>query len=325
MKLLHRDFHIDFMGKKNIFFIISAACLVVIALWGVIFGVDLDISFKGGTIFTYTYTDANADLDEGALTAAAQSVLGEEVEVEPKQDLANNTPSLDISMTSAVTMEDSSIEELTAALQQAAPDLGLEYSTITSVNPSIGMDFFAKCLVAVGVGIIIMIIYLGIRFRLINGWKAAITAVLALVHDMIFVYGTFVICGFPLDSNFIAVMLTILGYSANNTVIIYDRIRENTKLFGKKTSRSQIVNDSINQTLSRSIGTSFCTLLAMVVVCVVAGIFGVMDIFTFALPMIVGLLAGTYSSICIASELWVVWQDHSDKKKKAKGRVKARA
>ena len=187
------------------------------------------------------------------------------------------------------------------------------------------MDFFAKCLVAVGVGIIIMIIYLGIRFRLINGWKAAITAVLALVHDMIFVYGTFVICGFPLDSNFIAVMLTILGYSANNTVIIYDRIRENTKLFGKKTSRSQIVNDSINQTLSRSIGTSFCTLLAMVVVCVVAGIFGVMDIFTFALPMIVGLLAGTYSSICIASELWVVWQDHSDKKKKAKGRVKARA
>ncbi len=321
MKLLHRDFHIDFMGKKNIFFIISAACLVVIALWGVIFGVDLDISFKGGTIFTYTYTDANADLDEGALAAAAQSVLGEEVEVEPKQDLANNTPSLDISMTSAVTMEDSSIEELTAALQQAAPDLGLEYSTITSVNPSIGMDFFAKCLVAVGVGIIIMIIYLGIRFRLINGWKAAITAVLALVHDMIFVYGTFVICGFPLDSNFIAVMLTILGYSA----IIYDRIRENTKLFGKKTSRSQIVNDSINQTLSRSIGTSFCTLLAMVVVCVVAGIFGVMDIFTFALPMIVGLLAGTYSSICIASELWVVWQDHSDKKKKAKGRVKARA
>ena len=117
MKLLHRDFHIDFMGKKNIFFIISAACLVVIALWGVIFGVDLDISFKGGTIFTYTYTDANADLDEGALAAAAQSVLGEEVEVEPKQDLANNTPSLDISMTSAVTMEDSSIEELTAALQ----------------------------------------------------------------------------------------------------------------------------------------------------------------------------------------------------------------
>ncbi len=140
MKLLHRDFHIDFMGKKNIFFIISAACLVVIALWGVIFGVDLDISFKGGTIFTYTYTDANADLDEGALAAAAQSVLGEEVEVEPKQDLANNTPSLDISMTSAVTMEDSSIEELTAALQQAAPDLGLEYSTITSVNPSIGME-----------------------------------------------------------------------------------------------------------------------------------------------------------------------------------------
>ncbi|HIU41063.1 MAG TPA: protein translocase subunit SecF, partial [Candidatus Egerieicola faecale] len=242
MKLLHRDFHIDFMGKKKIFFIISAACMVIIALWGVIFGVDLDISFKGGTIFTYTYSDANAELDQGALASAAQEVLGEEVEVEPKQDLASNTPTLDISMTSAVTMEESSIDELTAALQEAAPDLGLEYSTITSVNPSIGMDFFGKCLVAVGVGIIIMIIYLGIRFRLINGWKAAITAVLALVHDMVFVYGAFVICGFPLDSNFIAVMLTILGYSANNTVIIYDRIRENTKLFGKKTSRAQIVN-----------------------------------------------------------------------------------
>src|SRR5699024_8059474 len=132
-----------------------------------------DISFKGGTIFTYTYSDANAELDQGALASAAQEVLGEEVEVEPKQDLASNTPTLDISMTSAVTMEESSIDELTAALQEAAPDLGLEYSTITSVNPSIGMDFFGKCLVAVGVGIIIMIIYLGIRFRLINGWKAA--------------------------------------------------------------------------------------------------------------------------------------------------------
>ena len=181
MKLLHRDFHIDFMGKKKIFFIISAACMVIIALWGVIFGVDLDISFKGGTIFTYTYSDANAELDQGALASAAQEVLGEEVEVEPKQDLASNTPTLDISMTSAVTMEESSIDELTAALQEAAPDLGLEDSTITSVNPSIGMDFFGKCLVAVGVGIIIMIIYLGIRFRLINGWKAAITAVLCVL------------------------------------------------------------------------------------------------------------------------------------------------
>ncbi len=324
MKLLHRDFHIDFMGKKKIFYLISAVCLVVIALWGVIFGVELDISFKGGTIFTYTYSDTDAALDEEVLASAAQEVLGEEVEVEAKQDLANDILTLDISMTSSVTLEDSPVDELTAALQEAAPDLGLEYSTITSVNPSVGMDFFAKCLVAVGVGVIIMILYLGIRFRMINGWKAAITAVLALVHDMIFVYGAFVICGFPLDSNFIAVMLTILGYSANNTVIIYDRIRENTRLYRKKASRSQIVNDSINQTLSRSIGTSFCTLLAMVVVCVVAAIYGVTDIITFALPMIVGLLAGTYSSICIASELWVVWQDHSDQKKKGRGRVKTK-
>ena len=126
--------------------------------------------------------------------------------------------------------------------------------------------------------------------------------------------GAFVIFGFSIDSNFMAVLLTILGYSINATIIIYDRIRENRRLLGNKASVDELVNKSVTETLGRSIHTTVTTVMAMAVVCSVCYIFGITSIMSFALPIIVGMLAGVYSSNCIAPTLWVIWQKHKANK-----------
>ena len=138
----------------------------------------------------------------------------------------------------------------------------------------------------------------------------------ALCHDMIMVFGSFVIFRFDIDANFMAVLLTILGYSINATIIIYDRIRENRRLYGNKYAVDELVNMSVSQTLGRSIHTTVTTVLAMAVVAVVCAICGVTSIISFALPLIVGMIAGVYSSNCIAPTLWVMWQKRNAKKAK---------
>ena len=111
-----------------------------------------------------------------------------------------------------------------------------------------------------------------------------------------------------------AVVLTILGYSINNTIVIYDRIRENRKLYGKKMGIVELVNRSISQTLKRSISTTITTGSAVLIIWIVAYVCGVTSIISFAVPMIIGLIAGTYSSLLLAGPLWVLWQQHKEKK-----------
>ena len=155
--------------------------------------------------------------------------------------------------------------------------------------------------------------------RNIGGLSAGVFSVVALFHDMCMVYGCFVICRFDISANFMAVMLTILGYSINATIIIYDRIRENERILGKKLTLDQLVNLSVTQTLGRSIHTTVTTVLAMATVCIVCVICGVSSIISFAFPLIIGMVAGVYSSNCIAPTLWVLWQKHVQKKNEKKG------
>lgn len=134
-------------------------------------------------------------------------------------------------------------------------------------------------------------------------------SVVALAHDMCMVYGCFVICRFDINANFMAVLLTILGYSINATIIIYDRIRENENLLGNKMELEDLVNLSITQTMGRSIHTTVTTVLAMATVCIVCIICGVTSILSFAFPLIIGMISGVYSSNCIAPTLWVHWKN----------------
>lgn len=312
--------NIDFIGHRKIYFIISGVLMAVIVLATIVLGVDLDIRFKGGTIISYTYSEADGkELDLDAVEKTAEDVLGMNVSVDKKFSLLSDTTSFDLVLTDSINIEDSMTQSLTDKLNEEHADYDIAYSSITTVDANMGSSFLAKCLVAVIFGILIMTIYIAIRFRLISGWSAGVTAVIALIHDMFVVFGVFVIFRIGINDSFIAVILTILGYSANDTVIIYDRIRENKRLYAKTKDLKEIVNLSVNQTLSRSIHTSISTILTMLIVVVVAVLFGVTSILSFAFPMIIGLIAGSYSSICIASPLWYEWQMYKEKHpKKAK-------
>ena len=193
---------------------------------------------------------------------------------------------------------------------------------VTSVAPTIGTSFFLKSLYALLLASVLVIIYVGIRFRNIGGVVAALTALAALVHDAAIVYFTDVILRIPLDLNFIAVVLTILGYSLNDTIVIYDRVRENSKIYGSSITNTELINLSITQSFKRSLITSISTFIAIMSIAIVAAVAGLNSILSFAIPMAVGTVAGSFSSICIAGPLYVKWLDFKDKHNIGKNKSK---
>ena len=204
-------------------------------------------------------------------------------------------------------------DAISSAILEKYPDSALTVEETSSVDRTVGTSFFAKCLIAVAITFVLLVIYIAFRFRKIGGASAGIISIIALLHDVLLVYFTFVIFRMPINDNFIAVILTILGYSLNNTIIIYDRIRENRRALGPKAQTSELVNLSINQTLTRSIYTSLCTFVAIGCVYVVGMAYGLTSVTTFALPMMVGILVGCYSSVCITGPLYVMWRNYKDK------------
>ena len=162
-----------------------------------------------------------------------------------------------------------------------------------------------------------MVLYVTIRFKKIGGLSAGVMALVALFHDVALIYFLYVIFRWPIDSNFIAVVLMILGYSLNDTIVIYDRVREQRKLMGRKVSIDAVFNVSSTKTMRRTIMTSVTTLAAILTVYVVASVFNIASVKGFALPMMIGVISGCYSSLCIAGPLWVVWRNHKAAKKAA--------
>ena len=197
---------------------------------------------------------------------------------------------------------------LLATLNEQYPDNAFVQNEVSNVDATIGKEFMLKSIVALVAACVLILLYVAYRFRRIGGLKAGSTAIVALLHDMLVVFGVFVILRIPLNGNFIAALLTILGYSINDTVVIYDRIRENSGLYGKKMSLPELVNLSINQSFGRSMMTSITTCIALAIVCVVSIIFKLDSIFTFAVPLLFGMVSGVYSTMCIATQLWVSYK-----------------
>ena len=302
-----------FTEHMHIYLIISAIMILCAIAGSLIFGVEVAIEFKGGTILSYSYT---GDIDTGEVETLAKGILNTPVTIQTGEALGEGSEK---SMTISFSCEEGSFTaeiqgQLTSSLQGKYPDNKLELLESNDVTPTSGRQFFYKCLVAALAASVILIIYIALRFKRISGWSAGVCAILALLHDLIAAYGTFVIAGFEINSNFMAVLLTILGYSVNNTMVIYDRIRENQKLMDKKTSVRELVNTSISQTLTRSIRTSVTTISAMLIISIVAVIMNVNSILSFSIPLTVGLISGTYSSMCIAPMIWVRWTERQGKK-----------
>jgi preprotein translocase SecF subunit len=298
--------HINFTGNLKKYLGVSLAVMAVILVCAFVFQIQLDIQFKGGSIITYAY---EGTINKDEFERVAQELTATTISIQQSTDLATGMETMVLSLPGSQSLTSQQLIDLNEGLSAAFPQNNPHTVEISNVDATIGRAFLAKCLTAVALASILMVAYTAWRFRRIGGLSAGVMAVIALVHDIIIVFGVFVIFRIPLNDNFIAVVLTILGYSINDTIVVYDRIRENKRLMGSKASIGELVNTSINQSFRRSMNTTITTMLAMIVVTVVARVYGVESIITFAFPMLLGLLSGTYSSICIAGPLWVKWQE----------------
>ena len=309
-----KKFNIKFYENRKIYFGITIALFVIGIIFNIIFGTTLDIQFKGGAMLDYTYT---GEISTSDVESIVEDVTGQNVDIRVYSSMVDtngaNTNGMSITFagTDSITVDQQ--DAISSAILEKYPDSALTVEETSSVDRTVGTSFFAKCLIAVAITFVLLVIYIAFRFRKIGGASAGIISIIALLHDVLLVYFTFVIFRMPINDNFIAVMLTILGYSLNNTIIIYDRIRENRRALGPKAQTSELVNLSINQTLTRSIYTSLCTFVAIGCVYVVGMAYGLTSVTTFALPMMVGILVGCYSSVCITGPLYVMWRNYKDK------------
>lgn len=306
---------IDFVGKKKIFFSVSILLLIASIVVSFFPGVKLDIQFRGGAILTYEY---EGELSKEDVQKTLSQNTSERVSVQESTDINTQKKNLVVSITSGESLTEDEAAAITKSLQDAYKDNDIKSVGTSNVDPTMGREFFAKCLVAVAFAALLMIVYIGFRFRKIGGWSAGCMAVVALLHDAMIVYAVNVIFGFSISDSFMAVVLTIIGYSINSTIVVYDRVRENKRLYGRKLSTAELVNKSINQSLRRACNTTLTTLIALVTMLVVGFIFHVDTIVSFVLPMIAGMISGFYTSLCLSGPLWVTWQEYKAKKKASK-------
>ena len=298
--------HINFVGNRKKYYTFSGVLIAVVVLFSFVFGVKMDVEFKGGTMLTLGYQN---EIDLEAVETTIETATGQtDLTLQTGTDIAGNQ-TLTVTMPGSDNMTTEEVGALLTTLNEQYPDNAFDENEINNVNPTIGKEFLLKSVVAVVTACLLILVYVAYRFRKVGGLEGGATAIVALLHDLIIVYGVFVLLRIPLNGNFIAAMLTILGYSINDTVVIYDRIRENSALYGKRQmSRGELVNLSINQSFGRSLMTSITTCVALGVVCVVSIVFKLESIFTFALPLLFGMISGVYSTVCIASQLWLDWQ-----------------
>ena len=306
---------INFIGNRKKFYTFSCALIAVVLVFCGIFGVKMDVEFKGGSMITLAY-EGDADLND--LKSTIGTELGKSnLTLQTGSDISGNQ-TLTVTLPGSDTLTTEQLDNLLAALNEQYPDNNFVQNEVSNVDATIGKEFLLKSVVALVSACVLILLYVAYRFRKIGGLKAGSTAIVALLHDMFVVFGVFVLLRIPLNGNFIAALLTILGYSINDTVVIYDRIRENSALYGKKQmSLAELVNLSVNQSFARSLMTSITTCLALGVVCVVSVIYRLDSIYSFAFPLLFGMVSGVYSTICIATPLWVDWKNKKKAAKKA--------
>lgn len=305
---------IDFTGGKKIFFCISIAIILIGIVCNFIFGTTLDIQFTGGAALKFSYT---GDVEQTELYDFIQAKTEDKISTTFSTDLVGNTGNtVTVQFAGNNSVATEIQQNLEKDLQEKYPDNDFINLESSSVDASMGLNFLLKCLAAVAIASILMVLYVTVRFKKIGGLSAGVMALVALFHDIAMIYFMYVIFQMPIDSNFMAVVLMILGYSLNDTIVIYDRVREERKNLGRKTDVGMVFNLSASKTMKRTIMTSVTTLSAILIVYIVAVAFNITSVQGFALPMMIGVISGCYSSICIAGPLWVMWQN-SKKSKKA--------
>lgn len=306
---------IDFNKAFVKVLIVYAAIIVAGIIVASIFGVNLDINFKGGTRVSYSYA---GDIDSSKIESALEDVIEGDFKVDMSESLAGDTKTFSISLVGAKSLPAETQEGMISALQEEFKDNEIDIYDSNSVSPTVAGTFFAKSIVAVLITAILVVIYVGIRFRKIGGVSAALTALAALVLDVLITFFTCAFFRLQIDSNYMAVILTILGYSLNDTIVMYDRVREDRKFYPDM-EIGELVNGSINKVAIRNIVTTVTTFLAVMTIVVVSEVYGLTSLRTFAIPMAFGIVSGAITSLFVSGPLWVLWIKYKQSKpKKAK-------
>jgi len=301
---------IDFVGKKKVFFGLAIAAIasgfIGMAVWGAKTGSPLNfgLDFKGGSSMTITF-DKDVSLDEfdSNIKPVIYGVTND-----------NNIQAAKVQGTNQITvktreLDDTEMANMKAAL--AASDYKVDTNNIQydRISGVISSEMRKNAMLAVVISLILMLIYIAIRFSDI---RFAVSAILCLCHDVLVLFACYVLFRWSVDSSFIACMLTLVGYSINDTIVVFDRIRENGNVH-RDWTREELANRSVTETFSRSLFTSLTTFMTIFVLFLM----GVASIRDFTLPLMVGTICGTYSSIAIATPLWYLMERHHDKKKAA--------
>ncbi|MGN0489210.1 MAG: protein translocase subunit SecF [Ruminococcus sp.] len=304
---------IDFVSHSKVFFGISLAIILIGIVCNFIFGTTLDIQFTGGSMVKYSYT---GEIDENALKSLIQEKTPDDVVTfSSSRDLVNGLNKITVQFSGNDTITTDLQKDITNSIQEKFPDNNIALEESNSVDATMGFSFLLKCLSAVALASVLMVLYVTLRFKKIGGLSAGMFGVVALLHDIAIIYFFYVIFRMPIDSSFIAVALMILGYSLNDTVVVYDRVREERKRLGVKADVADVFNLATTKVIRRTIITSITTIAAVLTVYIVAYVYNLDSVKAFALPMIIGLVSGCYSSICIAGPLWVMWQKRKKNKK----------
>ena len=292
---------LNIIDKAKIYFIIPA----VIILLGVVFlfvngGLVQDVDFAGGMTM-YVDMGKEVDLDEVAKTVKTA-------------DPSINSPKVLNSDGNVIIIQTTPIERdvrdkiQTVLVEAYGIDRATAFIQVEDVSATMGAELRQQALTAALIACLLMLVYITIRFEFFTG----ISAVICLIHDVLIMLAFYAIFKVPVNANFIAAVLTIIGYSINNTIVIFDRIRENQKRAARELA--SLVNTSVSQSLKRSIYTTITTIIPVILLYVL----GVDSIKEFALPLIVGLLAGTYSSLLLAGSVWYGFKKATRKRKLAK-------
>ncbi|MBP3377844.1 MAG: protein translocase subunit SecF [Clostridia bacterium] len=291
----------SYTKNKSKFFLFSAICVILGILCIVVRGVNWDVDFAGGTEMNIRIKTDDKNVAKEVENITKKIVGGDFSSVTSVSDTTGDSLLI---KTNEISSEKRDLVMKTIEEKYGKDNVVLLSSN--SVSGAISSSLKKSAVLAISIAVILMLAYIAIRFRPLS----ALAAIVCLLHDIFFVFVAYSLLQIPVNSNIIAVALTILGYSINATIVIFDRIRENNKIMGSARTFEEKADVSVSQTVTRSLFTTITTLLTIGMVYIL----GVTSIRNFALPLIIGILAGLYSSVCLASNLWVVLDKKFGKK-----------
>jgi preprotein translocase SecF subunit len=295
---------IDFIANRRKAYLVSAILVAAGVISLLLFGLNLGIDFTGGTVLHLNLGDDFSLTEVEEVLAPFEELDGAVIQIVQGRDLSGELTEEGL-VIKASYIEEKRREELMDSMRTRWPNLDPADLRIESVGSVIGGELTSQALLSLAVAILLMVIYITIRFE----FRFAVATIVALLHNVIVVVGIFSILRMEINVPFVAAILTVFGYSVNDTIVIFDRIRENIKL-RRKSEYVSVVNESINQNLMRSINTSLTTLFVLIALLIGFYYFiGSVDLIVFVVALILGVVVGTYSSIFIASPLWINLQD----------------